>query len=311
MIDRNSIVALRQAVEERGVGGELRMCLCADVCAYICGPFSKHADGILQFYNTAMELIGERVRYYLFDGEGRFKKIKSGVLDALPQWVSGEVASRYVYGLDLESGDKAGEQSDSAFQMYVPDEGVGFVRLILPAEVLLEPDIFVKNALSCLVDLDFVSAYAGFAVNANRHYDGTSEGSKLSMISKRFRGVDLGSPLFFSDYLAKYVKCVNWLTFLGGSLMELLPGIEGKLAKYPTVFRHQGALFKASEFAGIGDVNRREFLYEYAKVGCVLSPLRIPLDVLGPYDEIGGGANTRDWLARFDSPLEKGSDDSI
>ncbi|MEA2465045.1 MAG: hypothetical protein QOJ98_2792 [Acidobacteriota bacterium] len=293
---------VREQIDEEDVDGNLKLRLCADILAFLPGPFRDHAPGVLRFYQTALTLIGDHVRYYLFDGEGRFKKVKADTLRALPDWAEGRVAERNVYGLDLESGTAPDEQSDRAFQMRIADAGTGFVRLILPAESLLDADRFVAVARDCLDGLRFTSAYAGYAVNVRRTYNTQREGSRIAMISRRFPGVDLDSPLSIARFLADSLKCVNWLTGIGAPLLERAPDLETTLPPSAAVIKLQhGILVRASAAASTGDSNRRDDLPDYAAVGRVLTPLRIPVQRLGPWDAVGGTENTRRWLARFDA----------
>jgi len=296
------IQRVREQIDEEDYEGNLKLRLCADIIAFLPGPFRDHAPGLLRFYQKALTLIGEHVRYYLFDGEGRFKKVKADTLRALPDWAEGRVAERNVYGLDLESGKAPDEQSDRAFQMYIADAGMGHVRLMLPAESLLDADAFVAVARDCLDGLRFTSAYAGYAVNVRRTYNASLEGSKIAMISRRFPGVDLGRPLMFADFLDDSLKCVNWLTGIGAPLLERAPTLATKLPSSASVIKLQhGILVRASAAASTGDSNRRNDLPDYAAVGRVLTPLRIPVQRLGPYDGVGGTENTARWLARFDA----------
>jgi hypothetical protein len=296
------IQSVRGQIDEKDFEGNVMIRLCADILAFLPGPFRDHAPGLLRFYQTALNLIGDHVRYYLFDGEGRFKKVKADTLRALPDWAGQRVAERNLYGLDLESGKAPDEQSDRAFQMYIAGAGMGHVRLMLPAESLLDADAFVAVARDCLDALRFTSAYAGYAVNARRTYHASREGGRIAMISRRFPGIDLDRPLFTADFLDDSLKSVNWLTGLGAPLLERAPDLERKLPSSATVIKLQhGILIRASETASTGDSNRRDDLPDYAAVGKVLTPLRIPVHRLGPYNGVGGAENTRRWLARFDA----------
>ena len=301
MMTESPLQTVRELVDDEDFEGFVDLRLCADILAFLPGPFRDHAPGLLRFYQAALNLIGDHVRYYLFDGEGRFKKVKADTLRALPDWAEGRVAERNLYGLDLESGKGPDEQSDRAFQMYIAGAGMGHVRLILPAESLLDADRFVAVARECLDGLRFTSAYAGYALNVRRTYNAHREGSKIAMISRRFPGIDLDRPLFTADFLDDSLKCVNWLTGIGAPLLERAPDLETKLPSSATVIKLQhGILVRASAAASTGDANRRDDLPDYAAVGRVLAPLRIPEQRLGRYGGVAGSENTRRWLARFD-----------
>jgi hypothetical protein len=306
-VDESLFAAMRQMVDDNQPLGDWRVKLCLDVVLYYEGGFRENAEGILHFYNQGMEVIGEKVRYVLVDGEGTFKKVRKDTLQMLPFWTTGEAAPRALYGLDLEGGPTGKDISDTAFQTYNTAGGrPGWVRLVVPLELISSGvDRFVSLAKTAAEKLQFLSGSAGYAVNVKRGYPSSMEVSRIAFISKRFRGIDIGRPLFFSKYVGQSIKCVNWLTFIGEWAIDELGGrakIKARLGD--DIIVHElphGLMIQAGPEPGFGDVNRREELPLYRKVGQVLKPLRIPLDVLGSYDEIGGGQNTRNWLARFDN----------
>jgi hypothetical protein len=296
---------MRHIVDDNQPLGNWEVKLCLDIVLYYDGGFRENAEGILHFYNQSLEIIGDRVQYFLADGEGTFKRIKEDTLQMLPFWTTAEAVPRAIYGLDLEGGPTGRDVSDTAFQMYNSPGRPGWVRLVLPLEFICSGvGQFVSLAASAAEKLRFIGGHGGYAVNAKRGYPSFLEGGRIAMISKRFRGIDIGRPLFFSKYVHSSIKCVNWLTFIGDWAVDELGGIEKiktRLGKDIVVHElPHGLMIQAGPRPGFGDVNAREELPHYRKVGQVLKPLRIPLDVLGPYDEIGGGENTRNWLARFD-----------
>lgn len=296
---------MRQIVDDNQPLGNWRVKLCLDIVLYYDGGFRENADGILHFYNHGIEVIGDKVEYFLTDGEGTFKKIKKDTLQMLPFWTTAEAAPRAIYGLDLEGGPSGKDISDTAFQMGNFPGSPGWVRLVLPLELISSGvDRFIALAKAAADKLQFLSGSAGYAVNVKRGYLSSIEGGRIALISKRFRGIDIGRPLFFSKYLSQSIKCVNWLTFIGDWAVAELGGagkIKARLGGDIVVHElPYGLMIQAGPRPGFGDVNRREELPHYRKVGQVLKPLRIPLDVLGPYDEIAGSENTRNWLARFD-----------
>jgi TseV toxin immunity protein TsiV len=303
--DEPSFAEMRQLVDDNQPLGNWRVKLGLDIVLYYEGGFRENADGILHFYNQAIEVIGDKVEYFLTDGEGTFKKVKKDTLQMLPFWTTAEAAPRAIYGLDLEGGPTGKDVSDTAFQMYNTPGRPGWVRLVVPLEFVSSGvDAFVSLAKTAAEKLPFLSGSAGYAVNVKRGYPSSMEVGRIALISKRFRGIDIGRPLFFSSYLSQSIKCVNWLTFIGDWAVDELGGIDkinARLGKDIVVHElPHGLMIQAGPSPGFGDVNRREELPYYRKVGQVLRPLRIPLDVLGPYDEIAGSENTRNWLARFD-----------
>ena len=302
-MDESLFDTMRELVDDNEPNSMVRLGL--DIVLYYEGGFLEHADGILHFYQRSIEAIGNKVKYFLADGEGTFKKIRNDTLDMLPFWTTPEAVPRAVYGLDLEGGPTGKDISDTAFQTYNTPVGTGWVRLVVPLEFMaagVEP--FIALAKSAAEKLQFLSGQGGYAVNVKRGYPSDTPGGRIHMISRRFEGIDIGRPLFFSTYLSEAIKSVNWLTFIGEWAVDELGGVEKITARLGSdIVVHQlphGLMIQAGPRPGFGDVNRREQLPHYHKVGALLKGLRISEAVLGPYDEIGGSENTRRWLARFD-----------
>ena len=297
---------MRQLVDDKEQPrGSSDLKLGLDIVLYYEGGFRANAEGLLHFYNRSIDVIGDKVTYFLTDGEGSFKKIRSDTLGMLPFWTTAEAVPRVIYGLDLEGGPTGRDVSDTAFQMYNAPGRPGWVRLVVPLEFISSRvEQFVSLAKATAEKLKFLSGTGGYAVNAKRGYPSSLQGGRIYAISRRFTGIDIGRPLFFSKYVSSSIKCVNWLTFIGEWAVDELGGTEKIKSRLGhDIVVHElpyGLMIQAGPAPGFGDVNRREELPHYHKVGQLVKRLRIPLDILGPYDEIGGGENTRRWLARFD-----------
>ena len=74
--DESSFAEMRQIVDDNQPLGNWRVKLGLDIVLYYEGGFRENADGILHFYNQAIEVIGDKVEYFLTDGEGTFKKVR-------------------------------------------------------------------------------------------------------------------------------------------------------------------------------------------------------------------------------------------
>lgn len=53
------IQRVRELVDDEDVEGNFDLRLCADILAFLPGPFRDHAPGLLRFYQTALNLIGD------------------------------------------------------------------------------------------------------------------------------------------------------------------------------------------------------------------------------------------------------------
>ena len=103
-----------------------------DMTFYFRGDGDFEQD-ILNFHAAALECLKEKVRYYLVDMEGRFKKANKNTPGLLPRFVE---EKKGYYNLILETGAKSGSFTDRAIQINVMEGGNGYARLILPAEFI-------------------------------------------------------------------------------------------------------------------------------------------------------------------------------
>ncbi len=298
--------SVEEFVNDTEVDGTPDLLLCGDLLAFLPGSFHQHAEEVRAYFNAGRPALQDSVRYFLIDGSGRFRKATADTMKLVEQWAAAPEENRSIYGLDLESGKKGGAVSDRAFQMYFDGGDPGFVRNIYPAVTLVEhPEVVVEMAVEALKDSRFLSAYGGFAVNMQRGYPAPYADSRIAAISRRFHGIHLGRPLMFARYVEEHLMCPGWLTGIGDPLLKQIGGATALRSRLPAeVVIHQlthGVLLQAGERPAVGDVNRQENMDAYRAVGKVITPLRIPVSVLGEYNELGGTERTREWLARFDA----------
>ncbi len=106
--------------------------------------------------------------------------------------------------------------------------------------------------------------------------------------------------------ITKGIKCVNWLTFLNQEHCERLGGVARLiklLGKEITVHPlPNGIMIQAGSAPETGDVNRRQGLPLYHRVGRVLAPLRAK-DHAAFFGREGvpNEEATKRWLGRFDA----------
>jgi len=195
--------------------------------------------------------------------------------------------------------------SEMAFQLYDGGVNPGWIRLILPIETIEDgAHQLIKLAKRLPNKLKFLSGSAGFAVNMRQGYHAASEYNEIYKISRRYKGIDLGSPLMFSGFMKEGIKCVNWLTFVGNRFVERLGGVE-HLQKQVSdeIIIHtlpHGIMIQAGALPSFGYVNAQENLPYYHEVGRLLKPIRSLKHTERGYNGIGGTENTAEWLARFD-----------
>ena len=97
-------------------------------------------------------------------------------------------------------------------------------------------------------------------------------------IGRRHPGIDLAYPAMSNYAAADGIKCVNWLAFLSPGQCEQLGGVA-KLTKAlgSEIEVHRlpnGVMIQAGSRPELGDVNRRQNVPLYHRVGRVLAPIR-------------------------------------
>lgn len=285
-----------------------RVRLCVDLLIYYRGGVRENRDGILDFYQRSMDIVGTTVKFQGIDRRGRMKKVTEKSFDLLPFWLSDSAAQRSEYGLVFESGEHPSDVSDTAFHFYHGTLAPGCLRLILPVEFLKGEgkERFLHLTEVATRRLRILAGSAGFAVNMAEGFPSQQQGGHIYKISRRYHGIDLGDPMSFAKFMKFGIKCVNWLTFLSETVVERLGGVSGLRSTFSElgeVEMHQleyGMMVRAGALPGFGFVNRQERLAAYHQAGAVLRSVRVPPSAWGRWNDVGGSENLHQWLARFD-----------
>jgi hypothetical protein len=148
----------------------------------------------------------------------------------------------------------------------------------------------------------FRAGHVGYAVCWNdMSVDRDADASQLiGPLLKRHPGLSIGNPFELCD---QPLPPVNWLKLIGPELLKKLGGpakVERDLSDDAiSVFAMgSGLCIRAGDAPQLGDVNRRDTLPLYRKVGAYLKPYRVAQEMeLTGLDEEESEA----WLARFDS----------
>ena len=313
-MDPKKLEEIRNLTNDTDETGKDELTLCFDIMFFYRGGFPERHKEILNFYNRILDFLKGSETHYLIDMEGRFKKAKADTLEILPFWADAPTVDRGVYGLIVETADKSAAFSDRAFQTHNVTEHSGWTRLVLPIELFFKEgaDFWVKLALELGGQLDFSSGSAGYALNQHLQYSSAMENGKVHVTSRRFIGVDVAAPADFDRFVPcvnlagqDWLKTVNWLTFLGNSLLKRAGGektLRRRLSE--AIIIHpmpNGIMIQAGKEPTFGDVNSGDSAPLYREVGRVLSELIIPASVMSPWNSIGGTENTANWIHRFGS----------
>jgi hypothetical protein len=124
-------------------------------------------------------------------------------------------------------------------------------------------------------------------------------------IGMRHPGIDLPSADNTSFVIREGIKRVNWLTLLGGELVERTGGLNGIDGRSGVVVHRvgPGLIVQAGDEPLIGDTNRRDTCETYRRVGRALKGIRCrkhPAFIFGPEGIIASDEKTEAWLSSLD-----------
>lgn len=289
--------------------------ICVDITVYWTGSVFDRVEGVLDFYNQAISIIGDNVHFYTTETMEGARKIKHDTFDLVPFWFSESKKKRKLYILTLEGGDKKDVLSDIGFYLCADEEEEsrsGALRLILPVNYTINPQRYIDMVVSLVRKLNFQSGHAGYAVNWFPTSDSADDALALfPVIARRYPGIDL-SDLDITLYAISSsdrpgIKCINWLTLLGADIAKSEVGLEESLKDLPDdcpvhPLGQGGILIQAGGAPDIGDRNLNKQLESYHAVGKILAPLRLQNhpDFVGATLEIPDEDLTGEWLSRFD-----------
>lgn len=291
--------------------GEKYAQLCLDLTVYWRGSMFDRVEGILHFYEQAMNELRPALRYYETGTMAGAKPLRKDSLEMIPTWLRGKRRSD-IYMMNLESGLHPNDPSDQNFYLVADeedDEPLGAMRLALPISNSEDPDRYTELVEQLLSRLDFESGHAGFALNWDSRGDMAAEAIQdMSWIAGRFLGIDLFEMDITLVSMRKTkpagIKTVNWLTLLGKNILTSVGGEDGLSGKLPNICRiytlPHGGIIKTGDRPILGDRNRNEDLTAYRSVGRLLAPFRFEdhRDFFG--SNKNAGITTQQWLARFD-----------
>jgi hypothetical protein len=288
------------------------MKLCVDITAYWTGQAVAHRQGILDFHDRALRVIGQHLAFYETAQMKGSVPLDKQALDLVPEWTSRPQDDQEFVSVKLEGGTVADMPSDTALGFWsVPFRGnrVGAIKAVLPAHTAANPDVLRNLAAGMIDGLALHSGHAGYSINWD--YRGRYAPlcrRTMGRLARRFPGIDLPDVHAALMAVPSGLKRINWLTFLGNDLCDRFGGIA-KLRDAltdPAIDLHDsrhGVMITAGGAPGIGEVNRQERLAPYHAVGRVLAPLRshahppFLAGANGPIDE----ELSAEWLAWFDA----------
>jgi hypothetical protein len=284
---------------------------CFAVTLYWTGSMFERAEGLLEMYRRAWEIVGPAASLYQTDSMKSARKVKADTGDLIPTWLQDAPGQRMMYILRVDNRAQVGAASDTGFLFYATEyKEVGAFSFWMPAESAeSDPESLVGLVAEMASAIPFASGHAGYSLD----YDPRGEyrvvaREKLAALVRRHPGLDVPCVENTSFAIHDGFKRVSWLTLVGAELTERLGGadaIEGRLGEGIEVRRLEtGVLVRAGPRPEIGDVNRRESLPLYHEVGRVLAPVRArehPAVLYPPDSLVASDDKTREWLELFDN----------
>ena len=269
-----------------------------EIALYANKPVAELARGAIACYEFFVEKFGASVNWYLASSMRRVRRFSGKYVEVFPTLC---------------------KESESCFERYRLFSGKGFEDYLPPVfatggyrtfswlQIQLSP-ILANNweeLLTLLVGLaapfPFRAGHVGYALCWNDlSPDREHQVSQLNgPLLKRYPGFSPGVP---QDLCDQDLPPVNWLTLIGPELLGKLGGIAGVRQAFSdqaisVMPLGHGAFIRAGELPQLGDLNRRDDLPLYRKVGSYLKDHRghRKIRLTGLKDD------SEAWLARFDS----------
>lgn len=217
-------------------------------------------------------------------------------------------ARRHELGLACHAGTKRFDASPTTFRFWaeVPGFGPG-PRLRARASMKVSVPVdapqgdFRARAVelaSCL-RLRWGAAGLGYAANETQWYKQSDRA--IYAHARRHPGFDVGHYVAHGAEFHEWVRTVNWLTFLGPTLVARLPA-PPRPTRLVTVDRAGDAtLLVAGDRPEPGDVNRVRWPAAYLEADAIVRPVRAGEGV--SFYEAWTERTTGEWLRRFERRL--------
>lgn len=282
--------------------------LCIDATFYWRGSMFTQAPQIANAYRRALDAMKGHIKFFETGSMAGAKKLNADSLEMIPFWLLKAKRRDDIYMLNLKGGETLTEPSDIGIQFIADEEEdppMGAMSLSVPSAYVDRPDELLELVEDILRSADFESGHCGYSVSWDSRSDSATDAQqRMQIISGRFLGIDLPKLNTTISAMRRSkvarIKTVQWLTFLGASLVEQLGGakLATELLEGIGVVRDigRGLLIQAGATPTLGDTNRRMDVSALKKVGKALKSVR--LENHGPI--FGTREQTNAWLSRLD-----------
>jgi Protein of unknown function (DUF3396) len=269
------------------------------VVLYANKPLPDLAEGATAAYRLFIQKFGGSVNWYHARSMRTARKFSAKYAEIFPT-LCGEP------GLSLPAYQVFG---GSGLQDYLPPvfatgyySAFSWLQLHLLTVLADDPDAVLRLVATLAERFPYRCGHVGYSLCWNNMSVARDieVPALIGPLLKRYPGVSVGTPGELCD---QELPPVNWLTLLGPELLQKLDGLGGvkqALADDSISVTQMGAgvCIRAGETPQLGDVNRKDDLPLYRKVGSYLKDLRGQQEIeLDGLDEDESEA----WLGRFDS----------
>lgn len=276
-------------------------CPSFEIALFADEPRAKLVDGAIACYRLFLDRFGSEVQTFLASAMAKSRKFSQKSEDVFPTLCT----DQKLLTLPMYRVFRGTSLMD-----YVPPVFMsgGFLnkfsclQIHLPVGYCDRPEDVLDLCARLTAVFPYRGGYAGPALCWNDlSVDRESVVPALiKPLLKRYPGLSPGLPRTLSD---QPMPPYNWLTLLGPGLLNAVGGfsrVTGDLSGdgISVLEMGSGACIRAGDTPSLGDVNRRDDLPLYRKVGAYLKPHRTysKLRLKGmDFDE------TEAWLARFDT----------
>lgn len=282
---------------------------CVELVAF---SFAAPADGagFARFLRVFCEAFGDRLAVYRTGDMKRFRPFDVKSLEGPSHWFSDPaLLATKLLGFEAHAGatgrDIAAPAIDISLMGNFDPQRYVF-RMVLPVESGDSPDLVIRLAQDALAEFPLDSGYCGYSLLWDR--DPSVDRAICEWAApllRRHPGLGYGKPVSIANASEMGLAVVNWLTLLGPELTAAMKGGDALAQNAPAEvgvlpLGQGGAMLRAGEAPGLGDVNRRDPLPLYQAVGRLVAPVVAPDEAL---DEVAvdgmEGDDAYDWLRRF------------
>ena len=296
--------------EESTGNSEIRLAF--EVRIYFESDLQRHAEGILQFYEKAIEAANAEFNFwftpfsarYASDGLVHFRKSNKTMHSYLAKWIEQKKWEK-AFALELHASPSDLEVGDTSVQICNDPYQAGYLRLLLPVETFERGTEAILELLEYLVgDLDYISGYVGPGVNvfSPAYQKLTIFSDEIPKRLQRYHCVDFTSPFIFKNFEEDGLLNVGWMTLLGKKRRKQSKLKTGFFSdQFNNINTHKvgkGLCLQVQEFPSVGEVGH-DRIDNYKKACRLIGKAKLSGSKVDPFDSLGNTQITVDWVDRL------------